>query len=151
MVEAFPLLPATRTFLSCYQTILPKARPPIISAHRLIQTLPCHVSQGLVVLLEDAVVCQNPRHHLLFPATEMEELEAIPLQVVKPNLKLRCKFENPLSSLLGDARQVSAQVYKVDQSDILSRIAIPILHRMLEAFLAVNWQGRLSIAKTPAP
>ena len=81
----------------------------------------------------------------------MEELEAIPLQVMKPNLKLWCKFKNPLSSLLGDARQVSAPVYKVDQSDILSRIAIPILHRMLEAFLAVNWQGRLSIATTPTP
>ena len=126
MVEAFPLLPATRTFLSCYQTILPKARPPIIVEYRLIQTLPCHVPQGLVVLLEDAVVCQNPRHHLLFPATEMEELEAIPLQVMKPNLKPRCKFENLLSSLLRDARQVSAPVYKVHQSDILSSIALPV-------------------------
>ena len=126
MVEAFPLLPTTGAFLSCYKTILRQARPPIIAVHRLIQTLPCHVSQGIVVLLEDAVVCQNPRHHLLFPATEMEELGVIPLQVMKPNLKPRCKFENPLSSLLRDARQVSAPVYKVYQSDILSRIAIPV-------------------------
>ena len=126
MVEAFPLLPATGAFLNCFQTTLPQARPPITLAHRLIQALPCHVSQGLVVLLEDAVACRNPRHHLPFPVTEMEELKSIPLQVMKPNLKQRRKFKNPLSSLLGDARQVPAPVYKVHQSDILSRIAIPV-------------------------
>ena len=65
---------------------------------------------GLVVLLEDAVAFQNPRHNFPFPATEMEELESIPLQVMKPNLKQRCKFKDPLSSLLGDTRQVSAPV-----------------------------------------
>ena len=117
---------ATRALFSCHDTILAQAWPPIIAAHCLIQTLPCHVPQGLVVLLEDAVTFRNLRHHLLFPATEMEELEAIPLQVMKPNLKPRCKFENPLSSLLGDARQVSAPVYKVHQSNILNRIAIPV-------------------------
>ena len=123
MVEVFPILPATRTFLGCHQTILPQTRPPTIATHRLIQTLS---SQGLVVLLEDAVMFRNPRYYLQFSTIEMVELEPIPLQVMKSNLKQWCKFKNLLSSILGDARQVLAPVYKVRQSDILSRVTIPI-------------------------
>ena len=55
----------------------------------------------------------------------MEELEPIPLQVMKSYLKLQCKFKNLFGSLLRDARQMSTPVYKVYQSDIVSRITIP--------------------------
>ena len=113
MVEEFPLLPAAGALLSCHQTVLPQARPPVVEAHRLIQTLARHVSQGFVVLLKNTVAFRNPRHELPFPATKMEELEWIPLQIMKPNLNLRCKFENPLSSILGDDGQVSAPLHKV--------------------------------------
>ena len=151
MVEAFSLLPATRALLIGHQTVLPQVQPPIITVHRLIQTLVRHMSQGLVVIRKDAVAFRNPRHYLAFPATEMKELKPIPVQIMKPNLKLRCKFKNPPSSLLRDTRQVSAPVYKVCQSNILSRIAKPVYQRVFEAFLAVNWQGCFSIVTTPTP
>ena len=104
-----------------------------------------------MVLLKNTVTFRNPRHYLPFSATEMEELELIPLQVVKLDFKLRWKFKNSLSSLLADVRQVSAPVHKVCQSDILSGITIPIYQRMSEAFLAIDWQGCFSITTTPTP
>ena len=80
MAEAFPLLPATGAFLGRHQTILTQAGPPVIATHRLIQALASHVSKRLVVLLQDTVAFRKPRYHLPFPATEMEELESMPLR-----------------------------------------------------------------------
>ena len=77
MAEAFPLLPATGAFLGRHQTVLTQAGPPVITTHHLIQALARHVSKRLVVLLQDTVAFRKPRHHLPFPATEMEKLETV--------------------------------------------------------------------------
>ena len=141
-VKASSLLATPWAPVSKHETILPKPGPPKVESDSLVQALSSHMPQLFVVITNDLFPHASPRDNPPPLPSTVEQLKAIPLRIIKSNLKPPRSGQYPLSRLLGNARELAPPIQEVYKCEVLSRILEAQQQKVLMTRPTIDWKFR---------